>query len=305
MISRRGLIGTGAAALALPSLSHANVFKKTLRVAHMTDFHIQPELHAFEGSEKAFAHAMRQKPDLILSGGDHVMDSFEQSEARTKQQWDLFDRLRKEHMNVPLHPALGNHDCWGWFKKQSGTTGNEPRWGKKWFCDFFEIPRTYYSFDQGGWHFVVLDNIKLVVGEAYDGEIDPEQLEWLKDDLAKTKKPTLVMSHIPLMSVTSLALSYDPKPRSFIVTSGLMTNNLEDIQAVFRANPQVKIALSGHTHRIDRIDYDGVAYLCGGAVCGNWWKGAVDRFKPGYRILDLHEDGSFTEAFHEWGWTPA
>lgn len=305
MISRRGLIVAGAASLAVPSFAHVGARKKGLRVAHLTDFHIQPELHANEGAHKAFAHAMAQKPDLILSGGDHVMDSFEQDEARTKLQWDLFDRLRKDHTNVPIHPALGNHDVWGWFKKQSSTTGNEPLWGKKWFCDFWQIPRTYYSFDRGGWHFVVLDNVKLVVGEAYDGEIDPEQMEWLKEDLAKTKKPTVVMSHIPLLSVTTLALAYDPGPRSFIVTSGLMTNNLSDVLAVFRDNPQVKIALSGHTHRIDRVDYDGVAYLCGGAICGNWWKGAVDRFKPGYRILDLYDDGTFDERFHEWGWTAA
>lgn len=305
MFSRRTLISAGAATLVAPALSLGAAPKKALRVAHLTDFHIQPELNAYEGSRKTFAHAMRQKPDLILSGGDHVMDAFEQNEARTKLQWDLFDKLRKEHAGIPLRPALGNHDVWGWFKKQSATDGSEPLWGKRWFCDFFEIPRTYYSFDQGGWHFVVLDNVKLVVGEAYDGEIDPEQMEWLKEDLGKTTKPTLVMSHIPLMSVTSLALSYDPKPRSFIVTSGLMTNNLSDVQALFRDHPQVKVALSGHTHRIDRIDYDGVAYLCGGAVSGNWWKGPVDRFQPGYRILDLHEDGSFTEQFHEWGWTSA
>lgn len=305
MISRRGLIGAGAATLAAPNFSLAAGGRKRLRVAHLTDFHIQPEKHAAEGSHKALAHAMRQKPDLILSGGDHVMDSFEQNEARTKLQWDLFDGLRKDHVNVPMHPAIGNHDVWGWFKKESGTDGSEPLWGKKWFCDFWGLPRTYYSFDDGAWHFVVLDNIKTVVGEAYDGEIDPEQMEWLKDDLAKSSKPTVVMSHIPLLSVTSLALGYDPRPRSFIVTSGLMTNNLSDILAVFRSNPQVKIALSGHTHRIDRVDYDGVAYLCGGAVCGNWWQGPLDRFKPGYRVLDLYEDGEFDEAFHEWGWTEA
>ena len=45
-----------------------------------------------------------------------------------------------------------------------------------------------------------------------------------------------------------------------------------------------------------------MTYLCGGAVSGNWWKGPIGLFKPGYRVLDLHNDGTFDERFVEWGW---
>jgi hypothetical protein len=42
--------------------------------------------------------------------------------------------------------------------------------------------------------------------------------------------------------------------------------------------------------------------MCGGAVCGAWWNGANGGFNPGYRVLDLFDDGSFETQYIEWGW---
>lgn len=304
-LSRREALLGSAAALTLPGNVICLPKKKPLRVVHLTDFHIQPELRAVEGSHAAFAHAMNLKPrpDLVLSGGDHIMDAFAQTEARTRLQWDLFDKLRKDHRDVRLEAALGNHDVWGWDKKDSATDGSERLWGKKWFSEFFGRTRTYASFDQGAWHFVILDNI-LLTPDGYNGVVDSEQVEWLKSDLAATKKPTLILSHIPLLSVTSLVGSYDAKVGDWIVGGNIMTKNLDELQVIFRQNPHVKLALSGHTHEVDRVDYQGVTYLCGGAVSGNWWNGPLGTFKPGYRLIDLHEDGHFEDRFLEWGWKP-
>jgi hypothetical protein len=306
-ISRRALLAAGGSALAAAAIPSSALVRpaKSLRVAHLTDFHIQPELRANEGSHAAFAHAMSQRPrpDLVLTGGDHIMDAFAQTEARTRLQWDLFDKIRQDHRSVPIHAAIGNHDIWGWNKKDSHTDGSERLWAKKWFADFFQRPLTYTSFDQGAWHFVILDNV-LLTPDGYNGVVDDAQVEWLKADLATTSRPTLILSHIPLLSVTALVGSYDQKSGEWNVGGNVMTKNLAALQEIFRANPHVKIALSGHTHQIDRVDFDGVTYLCGGAVSGNWWKGPLGRFNPGYRVLDLHENGSFSEKFVEWGWKP-
>ena len=307
-LSRRALLvagGTALAAAALPApVLHGR--RKTLRVAHLTDFHIQPELRATEGSHAAFAHAMSQKPrpDLILSGGDHIMDAFAQTEARTRLQWDLFDQLRREHRDVPIQATIGNHDVWGWNKKDSNTDGSERLWAKKWFSEFFGRPQTYTSFDKEAWHFVILDNVFLTP-DGYNGIVEDAQVEWLKSDLAGTRKPTVILSHIPLLSVTALVGGYDPKIGEWNVGGNVMTKNLSTLQEIFRANRHVKLALSGHTHQIDRVDFEGVTYLCGGAVSGNWWKGPIGLFNPGYRILDLHEDGTFAEQFVDWGWKPS
>jgi len=307
-ISRRALLSAGGTALAAAALPSSALFaaKKPLRVAHLTDFHIQPELRATEGSHAAFAHAMSQKPrpDLVLTGGDHIMDAFAQTEARTRLQWDLFDTLRNDHRNVPIQATIGNHDVWGWNKKESATDGSERLWAKKWFSEFFGRSQTYTSFDQGAWHFVILDNVFLTP-DGYNGIVDDAQVEWLKSDLAATKRPTLILSHIPLLSVTALVGSYDKKTGEWNVGGNVMTKNLSTLQEIFRANRHVKLALSGHTHQVDRVEFEGVTYLCGGAVSGNWWAGPIGLFNPGYRILDLHEDGTFAEKFMDWGWKPS
>jgi Icc protein len=299
-ISRRDALAAGAATFLLPSLALATP-KRSLRVAHMTDFHCQPELGGGVGTDMAFAHAMKQKPDLVLMGGDVVMDSCAQTEARTRQQFDLYRAAEKKHVKVPIHYALGNHDIWGMDKKATGTTGSEVKWGKRWFLDEYGYSMPYHSFDQGGWHFVVLDNV-LITPDGYNGFVDAEQVAWLKEDLAGTTKPTLILSHIPLLSITNFAESYDAAKGEWNVGGSLMTKNLDELRAIFTKNPHVKVCLSGHTHMLDRVDYSGVSYLCGGAVCGAWWKGPNGPFAPGYRVLDLHDDGKFEERYVTWGW---
>lgn len=300
-ISRRDALVAGVGSLAFPSLASAYSTRKALRIAHMTDFHCQPELGAAKGTEMAMRHAMTQKPELVLVGGDLIMDGFSQTEARTRLQWDLYQERRKGILKVPVAHALGNHDVWGWDKEASKTTGEEPRWGKRWFLAEFGQERTYRSFDQGGWHFVILDTL-IQTPDGYNGYLDDEQMAWLKTDLGATKLNTLVMSHIPLFSITPVATGYDPKTGDWTIGGNVMTKNVDAIREVFAANRHVKIALSGHTHLLDRVDYDGVSYLCGGAVSGAWWKGKNGPFEPGYRVLDLNDDGTFAERYIPWGW---
>ena len=302
-ISRRDLLAAGAASLLpLPALAAATA-KRPLRVAHMTDFHIQPELHAVEGSVKAWHHMMSlsRRPELVLVGGDMVMDAWSANRSRTQLQWDLYKKTLHDGTDLPIHHAIGNHDIWGIDKAKSHTSGDEGQWAKKWFMDAFGYSRTYHSFDHADWHFVMLDNV-LLTPDGYNGFVDQEQLDWLKEDLSGTHKPTVVVSHIPLLSVTGLAGGYDAKSGEWNVGGTVMTKNVNAVMELFGQYPNVKLALSGHVHEVDRVDWRGVTYLCGGAVCGSWWKGPNNGFPPGYRVLDLHSDGTFQEQYIPWGW---
>jgi len=298
--SRRDLLAASAGAV-LPLNSPA---KKRLRVAHFTDVHIQPELHAVEGTVKAWRHLMGQhpRPDLVLVGGDMVMDAWSADRDRTKLQWDLYHRTRKDNMDLPVHHAIGNHDIWGIDKGASHTSGQEGLWAKKWFLDAFGYARTYHSFDFADWHFVMLDNV-LITPDGYNGMVDGDQFEWLKEDLSRTKKPTLLVSHIPLLSITGVVQGYQEKTGEWNVGGDVMTKNIDALRDLFLKNPHVKVAVSGHVHMVDRVDYAGVSYLCGGAVCGSWWKGWNAGFPPGYRLIDLYSDGTFEERYVPWGWT--
>ncbi len=102
--------------------------KRVLRVAHLTDVHVQPELRAPEGMAACLRHVQTSadKPDLILSGGDHVMDCVRQTRDRTQVQWDLWKRISSAENSIPIRSCIGNHDIWGWNKSKSGATGSEP-----------------------------------------------------------------------------------------------------------------------------------------------------------------------------------
>jgi 3',5'-cyclic-AMP phosphodiesterase len=54
----------------------------------------------------------------------------------------------------------------------------------------------------------------------------------------------------------------------------------------------------------DRVDYLGVTYLCNGAVCGAWWKGANQECETGYGLIDLYADGTFAHQYVTFPWTP-
>ncbi|GLU56458.1 hypothetical protein Dfri01_59190 [Dyadobacter frigoris] len=100
----------------------------------------------------------------------------------------------------PKYHVLGNHDMD--------------------FCDkatimqFWGMKEPYYSFDQGGYHFVVMDRNYL---RRDDGSLedyntsnwgplpapkrsftDKNQLDWLREDLAKAMGPIIVFMHQPV-----------------------------------------------------------------------------------------------------------
>jgi hypothetical protein len=51
-------------------------------------------------------------------------------------------------------------------------------------------------------------------------------------------------------------------------------------------------------HLLDRVEYNGVTYLCNGAVSGNWWKTEMhEQTKAGYALFDLYDDGTVERTY--------
>jgi Icc protein len=325
-MSRRGMLaGLGAVAAAAmlpawaasPAMAQGGVLgraprKRALRLAHLTDIHIQPELAANEGFSACLKHLASQsdKPELILTGGDTIMDGFEADEARTKLQWDLWSKAIKNEAPAPVASALGNHDIWAWNKGKSKTKGTEPAWGKKWACEVFAQDRPYRSFDKNGWHIVILDSTHVDAKDAngYIARLDDAQFDWLSSDLAAVNAatPVLVLSHIPIVSVIPIVNSKrdDKAPSNFTVGNSLIHDDAVRIKNLFAKHRNVKLCLSGHLHLLDRVEYNGVTYICGGAVCGQWWKGDHAECAAGYGLVDLFDDGTFDHSYVTYGWKP-
>lgn len=295
----------GIPALAAEEAEGSRDRKRVLRIAHLTDIHVQPELHAADGLAACLHHVQGQKdrPDVIFTGGDMIMDSLGSDEARVRTQWGVFSRVMKAENSLPIEHCIGNHDVWGLNRKDSHTTGAEPRYGKKWAMEIMGLSRPYRSFDRAGWHFIVLDST-FPVNEGYTAKLDDEQFAWLRADLAKVKPdvPILVLSHIPILSAAAFMDGENEKTGDWQIPGAWMHIDSRRIKDLFVQHPNVKVCLSGHLHLVDRVDYLGVSYLCDGAVCAGWWKGNYQECEPGYALVDLYSDGTCARQYVAYGW---
>jgi 3',5'-cyclic-AMP phosphodiesterase len=299
-------LGTWSSSVGAQTMPAATGRRRVLRLAHLTDVHVQPERGAAEGLVKCLHHmqSLTDVPTFVLTGGDAIMDSFEADDHRTQLQWGLWNKVFKNECSLPVEHCIGNHDIWGWMKSHSKAKGDEPNYGKKRAMENYGLATPYRSFDRAGWHFVVLDSVA-ADGEGYKAQLDEAQFAWLDEDLRAVGQatPVLVLSHIPIVSITPL-IGASAEPRSkWDIGSSLMMLDAVRLKNLFARHPNVKACVSGHIHLVDRVDYNGVTYLCNGAVCGAWWKGKNKECAEGYAVLNLFDDGSIEREYVTYGWT--
>ncbi|MEY2714021.1 MAG: hypothetical protein RIT24_364 [Planctomycetota bacterium] len=292
-----------------PRAAHANptaAAARALRFAHFTDLHITPDRDSEPGMKQAFAASQADGIEMILTGGDLIMDSYATKRAQVDREWTLLHKLFAEHCNVPVEHCLGNHDVFGWCRTKAEAKGDEPDFGYARALAELKLASRWRSFDRNGWHFIVLSSVELDPTDEckYLGKLNDEQRAWLEADLAKNTLPTVVVSHIPIVTITPAIRGENiRRERETVVTGDYVHLDANDIHAAFRKSGKVKLVLSGHTHLIDRCEADGVTYACSGAVCGGWWKPTKTYCDPCYALIDLMDDGSFRYEIKRTGWT--
>ena len=138
-------------------------------------------------------------------------------------------------MDIPQWYLPGNHDMN--FESPNGYFANETY--KKHFGP------TYYSFDYGNVHFVMLNNVEYA-GEGkefgrseYRGYINPIQLQWLQNDLnhIPPEKLLVIASHIPLIAEADDGIS-EP-------TTGPNTENFSELLQILEPFEHI-YGLAGH-----------------------------------------------------------
>jgi len=272
--------------------------KRNLRIAHITDIHLQPEKDAAKKFTKCLHHLQNQKdkPDIIFSGGDTIMDALDKDRSRVEIQWNLWHSIIKDECSLKIEYCIGNHDVWGYEKAKS-----EPDYGKKYATEMMKLNNRFRSFDMNGWHFIVLDSTHIRDdGKWYTAKLDPEQREWLEKDLAATNlnTPVLVLSHIPIFAACVFQFGDYVKNDRFEVPGSWMHTDCADLIALFDNHPNVKSCISGHMHLLDTVIYNDVKYMCNGAVSGDWWNtGKFHETKAGYSLLDVYDDGSVEREY--------
>ncbi len=278
----------------------SNTRAPDFRVVHLTDIHVMPDGAMGMQAQTGLALALEQvqnlphKPDLILQGGDAIMDALNQDETAVAAQWHAFGQTLEQHLHTPIRHTIGNHDCWTGPGNQ-----NHPKAGKIWAMQAYQLERPYYSFDAGGWHFIVLDSTSLEPENknphGYTAKLDETQFQWLEADLQATPstRPVLILSHIPILAACTFLDGDNEAIRDWIVPGAWMHLDARRVIKLFAQHNNVKLCLSGHIHLQDTVIYNGVTYACNGAVCGSWWNGNYHETPAGYAIVDLWEDASF------------
>jgi len=281
-LTRRDLL-SGISSLALVPLVGASSFSggaRKGRICFFTDAHVpapapgDPEpdktTQHWARVRKAFDKANSYKPELFVFGGDNVMAVDQgQPEAHARAMFDNWAGIVREKVRAPHVSVIGNHDIWY-------PQGAEITDRKALAKEAFSMPNRYYQHEALGWNFLLLD----VFIPGAPTAIDKEQFVWLDAELGKSNKPTCLVSHAPFFG-PSCQLDGDP------------VGGKKELRALLLKHDNVRLALSGHQHWLDRCELDRVSYLCGGAVSGAWWNGAYQGFAPAFTILDLNADGTF------------
>ena len=253
----------------------------SLRFVFMTDIHTRTEWDTPLALEKAAAAINEQKPDLVVAGGDLITDGLQSSAAAVEPRWDAYLAMQNS-IRAPVQAAIGNHDLVAAIPDDGTPAAVDPR---GLFREKLDVEETYRTFDTNGYHFILLDSIRVVGGNLkYEGWIGPEQLEWLKADLAAVdvKTPIVLVTHLPFLTT----FFQDPEgaianaPKNRVIVNGAETLRL------FK-NHNLILVLQGHTHINELILTRGITFITGGAVCGKWWRGDWHGTKEGFGVVTL------------------
>lgn len=288
------------ASVAAPELVKSR--KPILRVAHLTDIHVEKTATSMKGYEAALqgVNSLKNPVDFIINGGDAIMNAVALTKSRVKEQWEVFHSITKANNSIKMHHCIGNHDLFGW---ALASTNKED--GKKWARDEYGIAKSYYTIETEKWKFLVLDSIHARhTIPGYFGKIDEEQLNWLAQELENNdqKKFVCVVSHIPILSICSMFDGNQHNKNNWFVPDNTLHADATVLRDLFYKHQNVKTCLSGHIHLIDHVNYLGTDYYCNGAVSGGWWKGEYQQFSPAFVVINFFDDGSTEREIHYYKW---
>lgn len=236
------LVLAGAAASGQMLLAEEAAAETTLQIGLITDLHYADKesagsRHYRETPEKlakAIEQFTRDKVDFTVELGDLV-----DAAVSVADEQGYLKTINSQLAAIPgeRHYVLGNH-CVQTLSKAEFLAG-------------VEREHSHYSFDAGGWHFVVLDACFRSDGQPYgrnnftwtDANIPLSQLEWLAADLAKAAGPTIILAHQRL----------DVKKQHSV-------KNADAVRKVLETAGNVAAVLQGHSHQNDHQQIAGIHY---------------------------------------------
>lgn len=271
-LSRRAFVRNGTLLLlgaTTIKLSAAEDQPRKIRAGLVTDLHFADKpprgtrhyrdtLGKLADAAKQFA---AEKPDFVVELGDLI-----DAAAAVETEQGYLRRINEVFSKIagPKHYVLGNH-CVDTLTKEEFLGGV----GQK---------ESFYSFDAGGVHFVVLDACFRADGKPYgrksstwtDANIPAAELDWLRADLRKTDNQVIVFTH-----------------QRLDVAGPHSVKNAANVRKILESSGNVSAVLQGHSHKNDHQEITGIHYATLVAMV----EGAGPE-RNGYSLLDVLENGT-------------
>jgi len=188
---------------------------------------------------EAVRMSSRLDPDFVMTVGD-LVQGYNHAVEWLPQMIEYKQIVNQ--LDVPWYPVAGNHDVYG----HNGEAGGRLAEYKQHFGPL------YYSFDYRWAHFVVLftDEALSFSNPPVDQNMGPEQLEWLRNDLAASRaEQVFVFLHHPRWHHTG--------------------TNWPEVHDLLASDGRVRAVFAGHEHQwIDDDVKDGIHYHVIGATGG-------------------------------------
>jgi Icc protein len=245
-----------------------------LKILQLTDLHVTPHagdlmlgLDTEDFFQKTLADAYGQHGpfDLILLTGDLAQDPCA----------DSYQRIQQHLSQYPIHCLClpGNHDDFELMQRylQAGNVSSNKQ------------------LVIGNWQIVLLNSQK---PNSPVGMLAEKELAFLEQALLSHQElPTLVALHHPCFALGS----------SWLDT--MQIENSAAFLSLLNKYPQVKAVTCGHVHQAYFKKIDHINFFATPASCFQFTpysnEFSIAETSPGYRVFNLHQDGSLQSTVHQ------
>lgn len=254
--------------------------KKFIRILQVTDPHFFANkegtllslntFKSFSAVLQLLEHFSEQHtPELIVLTGDLSQDYSVQSYLL------LADCLKNSTVKIAWIP--GNHD--------------DPTIMQNTLAQTQLLPAKHFLLQK--WQVILLNSQQ--PGEVA-GLLAKDQLDFLKNNLSHYQHHTVVMLH---HHVLPLGVTWLDRLN--------LVNSAEFLQLIDQY-PQVKSVICGHVHQASSQSRNGVLFLSTPSTCiqfrPNSDRFALDSVMPGFRVIDLYDDGMIKTSVQRVAYDP-
>jgi alkaline phosphatase len=272
-LGRRAFLKNGTLVLAAASVGSEKLVaddeSACLRVGLVTDLHYADKAptgtrhyrKTLVKLEEAATQFEKDQLNFLVELGD-LIDAADSVDA----EQNYLTTINREFSLIckDRHYVLGNH-CVDTLKKEE-------------FLGQVEQEKSFYSFDRGQFHFVVVDSCFRSDGEPYgrknsqwtDTNVPAAQLEWLEADLKENDKQVIVFAH-----------------QRLDVSNNHGVKNNVSVRKVFESSGRVLAVLQGHSHHNDLKEINGIHYCTLVAMVEG--EGADNN---GYSLMEIESSGT-------------